>query len=276
MKIKVLGSAAAECIPALWCECALCGKATARGGKEIRRRTSYAIDRDILVDFGPDIFEQSRLFGVSLPEIRFILSTHAHNDHINPRDLGWRRSPDYSEVNRRVRLLASEPTLRQYMKILCEDGAAWNFDALKIDPVVLRSEEIYTGDDFTLLPLPADHAPGSFIFLLERGGKRLLFANDTGFPPPEVWEALAKLRLDAVIAESTMAFNHANCHRWHMGVETVVRFRQTLTERGIIGPETFFAANHFSHNGGALHDELEAYFAPHNIATCFDGMEITL
>lgn len=59
MKIKVLGSAAAECCPALWCECEFCEKARNEGGKNLRRRTSYLIDDDTLVDLGPDFFWQS-------------------------------------------------------------------------------------------------------------------------------------------------------------------------------------------------------------------------
>ncbi|MFA5205011.1 MAG: hypothetical protein WC708_11475 [Lentisphaeria bacterium] len=54
MQIKILGSAAAEGIPALWCECETCGQAREKGGKDIRQRASYLIDDDTMVDFGPD------------------------------------------------------------------------------------------------------------------------------------------------------------------------------------------------------------------------------
>ncbi len=55
MKVTFPGTAAAEGIPAQWCECALCRKAHQLRGKELRRRSAYLIDSDTLVDFGADI-----------------------------------------------------------------------------------------------------------------------------------------------------------------------------------------------------------------------------
>ena len=42
MKLKFLGTGAAEAIPALWCECELCQNAIRKGGKELRRRCKSA------------------------------------------------------------------------------------------------------------------------------------------------------------------------------------------------------------------------------------------
>ena len=56
MILKVLGSAAAEAVPALWCECDTCRVARKNGGKDIRRRSSYLLDKDTIIDFGPDAF----------------------------------------------------------------------------------------------------------------------------------------------------------------------------------------------------------------------------
>ena len=35
-----------------------------------------------------------------------------------------------------------------------------------------------------------------------------------------------------------------------------------------------FVANHFSHNGHWLYEDLENFFKPHNILVAYDGMEI--
>ena len=50
MKVQFLGTAAAEGIPAIWCECEVCRKAKELKGKELRRRCSYLIDTDTIVD----------------------------------------------------------------------------------------------------------------------------------------------------------------------------------------------------------------------------------
>ena len=102
MKFKFLGTAAAEAVPALFCECEYCRKATINKGKDIRRRASYLLDDDTLVDFGPDAFHQSLLFDVDLLKIKRILFTHCHEDHLNPIELLWRRR-GFSKVTKDIK-----------------------------------------------------------------------------------------------------------------------------------------------------------------------------
>ena len=88
MKFKYLGTAAAEVVPALWCTCDTCRKCRQNGGKDIRRRASYLIDDDTMVDFGPDANWQVREFGIDLSAIRRLLITHPHEDHLDPAARG--------------------------------------------------------------------------------------------------------------------------------------------------------------------------------------------
>ena len=46
MKFHFLGTAAAEGIPALFCECAVCKEAREKGGRFIRTRSQALIDDD--------------------------------------------------------------------------------------------------------------------------------------------------------------------------------------------------------------------------------------
>ncbi|MFQ6133720.1 MAG: hypothetical protein ACE5R4_16890, partial [Armatimonadota bacterium] len=62
----------------------------------------------------------------------------------------------------------------------------------------------------------------------------------------------------------------------HMGVPAVIEARQELEKRGALAPNCRFFATHFSHNGGALHEELEELLAPHGIAPAYDGLELDL
>lgn len=54
MKIKYLGTAAAEGIPAIFCHCEICKHAREHGGKNIRTRAQALIDDKIMLDLGPD------------------------------------------------------------------------------------------------------------------------------------------------------------------------------------------------------------------------------
>ena len=52
MKIKYLGTAAAEGVPAIFCRCEVCRKSKAAGGRNIRTRSQSIIDDRLLLDFG--------------------------------------------------------------------------------------------------------------------------------------------------------------------------------------------------------------------------------
>ena len=56
MKIKFLGTAAAEGIPALFCDCRVCQNARRVGGKEIKTRSQAIVDDKILIDFPADTY----------------------------------------------------------------------------------------------------------------------------------------------------------------------------------------------------------------------------
>lgn len=56
MEIRYLGTAAAEGFPALFCQCDTCRRAAAKGGKNIRTRSSVLVNDTVLLDMGPDLY----------------------------------------------------------------------------------------------------------------------------------------------------------------------------------------------------------------------------
>ena len=56
----------------------------------------------------------------------------------------------------------------------------------------------------------------------------------------------------------------------------MARFRDLLLQQGTIDRDSVFVANHFSHNGGALQAELEAFYTPRGIVTGYDGLTLEL
>lgn len=276
MRFRFLGTAAAEGFPALWCECPTCAQAEKNGGKDIRRRASYLIDDDTMVDFGPDVFWQTREFGINLRKIRRILFTHPHEDHLNPVELIWRRSPRYSCVNHSIKVFGSGIVFGRIISVCGELEGIYRLEDLNVEPVELRNGESLADGNLTILPLEANHAPGKFaqIFLLERGGKSVLIANDTGWLPEASWELLKGKKLDMVALDSTMGSRVPDADRGHMGINTVVKTVEHLKAIGAAGPETKFFATHFSHNGGYLHADFETFFAPHGIRVAYDGLDV--
>lgn len=278
MKIKFLGTAAAEGIPALWCECQTCNAAKAAGDKDFRRRCSYAIDDDTMIDFGPDAFWQTTEFGIDLTRLKRVLITHSHPDHLNPLEFQFRRTPWFSQVTKELTVAGSRRVLSRILCFTAEDSAIYQFSDLHIRPLEMRDGTTIEDGDMKITTLAADHAPGkeAQLYLVERDRKRFFIANDTGLLPEKSWEQLRGIKLDLVSIDTTLGFPDADNRHGHLGVNTVIEFRDRLQALGCLKPETQVYANHFSHNGHALHRDLEAFFLPRGMKVAYDGLTVTL
>jgi phosphoribosyl 1,2-cyclic phosphodiesterase len=81
IKITVLGSGPSEAIPRKNCECSACRDARKPKSKSRRTRSSVFLEwhgKNILIDCGPDFFEQARR--EKIKRIDAIFLTHAHFD----------------------------------------------------------------------------------------------------------------------------------------------------------------------------------------------------
>ena len=256
MRITILGSAAAEAVPSLWCQCEVCRMARQNGGKDLRRRTSYLIDQDTMIDFGPDAFWQSIAFGIDWAE--------------------WRRK-GFSQGALPLTIYGSEE-IRKYcnaMMGVTSEGSVEKWpDTTFVVPENGKSTQAHNMDIFSI---PATHgAADSRNYILTRNGKSLLIAHDSGFWPAETWDMLAGRTVDAVIFDGTCALKFADVADCHMGAEVGVKFRDELLKRGILKKDGLAVVNHFSHNGNSTHADLEAFFTPHGIEVGYDGKVIEL
>jgi len=271
MKLTVLGSAAAEAWPGLFCTCDACREARRRGGRNLRRRTAYRVNADTLVDFGPDINWQCHAFGIDLCDIRRILFTHSHSDHLDPVELQWRRR-GYSLSQGELDLYGNAHV---FERIRC--GCQFPLDQLSINPHLIEPGTAFVTGPFTVMPVLAQHASNgeralNFILRDERVG--LLIGNDTGWWGEETWQQVAGQRLDAAIVECTYLHKDAQARSHHLGAEAAVAFRDRLVELDALRPDALTVVNHFSHNGMTLHEELCEWFAPHGMQVAYDGMTI--
>ncbi len=279
MKIKVLGSAAAEAMPALWCECDTCKYAMQHGGKDLRRRTCYLLDDDTLVDFGPDIFWQASTFQVDLLAIRRIVLTHSHADHLSPVELLWRRK-GFSVVSKKIKLFGNEAVKTRIIETVKQKDEAEALEKINAEYQLLEAGKVVNDEDLRILPLPANHAPEEkpLFYVFHRNQRSVLIANDTGFPGQEAWELLAKEKIDAAILDCCGGAHpiHGKNRNGHMGAEANIDFRNRMLEMGIIKQNTPVYANHFSHNALCTHQQLCDYFEPKGMKVAYDGMTIEI
>lgn len=284
MKLKYLGTAAAEGIPALFCSCPLCKRARELGGKDFRSRAQTLIDDDLLIDFGPDTYWHVCRFGLDLSKVRTLLVTHAHEDHYTPSELDYRRRPFAYLSGDKESDDADFPTLDVYMsKGSYEHIPAKYYEEnfLLSGPLTFhraRAFQPFTAGKYTVTPLTANHWPDheALIYLISDGASTLLYAHDTGLFPQETldWFRENRPRLDFVSFDCTgMADGHDTGGGHHMNLYRNKIVRGQLTELGCGTEKTVWCCNHFSHNGKSTHEELVEIMGKEGFLVSYDGME---
>ena len=91
MKIQFLGTAAAEGVPAIFCDCESCQRSRERGGRNIRTRSQALIDDKILIDFPADTYMHFLKYQLPLSKIKTCIVTHSHSDHLYPAEIEMRK-----------------------------------------------------------------------------------------------------------------------------------------------------------------------------------------
>ena len=276
-KITILGSAAAEGIPAMFCSCRVCAEAWRNGGKDRRMRAAYKLNDHVRIDFGPDSFCQELKYQLHSENLKHLFITHSHEDHLYCDLLDYRR-PGFSVV-------AEDNVLNIYGNVGVMDAVYTHFAKKRCDfpfyrlnPVEISAFEPVElpEEDMTFYPMIANHMPTEkpTFYVVRHGGKWLMIANDTGYFCEEDWQFLAglKVRFDVVITDCTGGI--LDNRDGHMSGKYVIDTKKRLEEMGCVDRNTQYFINHFSHNGKLTHAEFEAHYNPFGIRVGFDGLEI--
>ena len=129
---------------------------------------------------------------------------------------------------------------------------------------------------YTVTPIPAEHDPnaGPFIYVISDGEKTMLYGHDSGWYREETWAYFREhCKFDYVSLDCT---NGLSTHEYfaHMGFAQDVRVRARMLAEGIADEKTIFCANHFSHNGIAVYDDLVPIAAKEDFIVSYDGMTV--
>ena len=193
MEIQYLGTAAAEGLPALFCDCETCKKARDIGGKEVRTRTQSIVDGRILIDFPPDTYTHALSYSLKLGQIQHLLITHSHMDHFFPVELIHRHEHFGHNAKGMLHVYGNEAVEKAFYDAVLID----RFKVHPLDDAVkfIRLEPFadFMADGYHIIPVPADHDKREtcLIYIIEKNGKCLLYGHDTGMNlSDEAWECI--------------------------------------------------------------------------------------
>ena len=78
MKVQILGTAAAEGFPALFCNCDACKRAFEKGGRNLRTRSGVIVDDHCMIDYSCDTLMHMYQNHLDLAKIDTLLLSHSH------------------------------------------------------------------------------------------------------------------------------------------------------------------------------------------------------
>jgi len=266
MKLMYLGTAAAEGVPAVFCNCEKCVYARKVGGKEIRTRSGALVDDFLKIDMPADGYMQSLLHGLDYSKLDHILITHTHEDHYCVLELNNRRKPFSQKAK-------TEKPLTVYGSIQAEAMIHPMLEEGVLEFKVLTAYEPVKIEDYTVTPLPAVHAfnEQAFFYLIEKGDKALLYCHDTDEFTDEHIEFLKTKKVTMVSLDCTNGVLEMD-YVGHMGISDNLRMKEKLISIGTADENTIFIANHFSHNGVAPYEELQKRLP--GFLVSYDGMTV--
>lgn len=273
MKIQYLGTAAAEGWPAIFCNCQVCRQAAKRKGKNIRTRSQTLIDEEILIDFPPDAYMHMLQYEIKFPDIQTLLVTHSHQDHWYPEELMFRGKGFAENINGTLHIYGNEAVYDRLKEAEVFGGESMARNA-KLEFHIIREFQVYTVGAYQFIPLRALHnrKENCYIYIIQKGENTILYGNDTGYFPEETWEFIKDYHFDLVSLDCTMQRQKEGTN--HMGLLDNREVADRLKEMRCAGDNTKFVLNHFSHNGGMLHEEIEREASKYGFLTAYDGMTI--
>ena len=276
MLFQYLGTAAAEGVPALWCNCERCVRSREIGGRALRTRSQAIVDGALLIDFPADTLGHLYRNGLDLLNVRDCLITHTHGDHLYPEDFSMLRAgyahvpPDY-----RITFRGSEAVRDALAGVLAqpirEGSAAFE---------VIRPFEPAAVGRYTVTAYPAIHDPnaGPLFYGISDGERAILYAHDTGVFRDDVWAYWRDTHphFDFVSLDCTNACLPLT-YVGHMGLPENAEVRCRMIAEGYADERTVFVSNHFSHNGtNVVYDDFVPIAAREGLLVSYDGMKIRI
>lgn len=275
MKVKYLGTAAYEGVPSLFCSCRVCRRSGELGGRNLRSRSQALVNDELLLDFPADTVWHSQRYGLDWSKIGDCLITHSHSDHLYPEDVEMAEE-GYSHEHRPLHFYACRDGYDKLHAVVGKPSMKGAATVSLVEP----GKRFYAGENgkYSVLPLWANHDPAAapVIYSIACGGKRMLYAHDTGIFSEASWKGLiGEGRYDLVSLDCTGCLGSEGGWRdGHMSLMTNLEVLERMKREKLVDEKTVVVINHFSHNGGMTYEEMVPEAEKYGIIVAYDGLEI--
>ncbi|MBC8142192.1 MAG: hypothetical protein H7Y38_12210 [Armatimonadetes bacterium] len=275
MNVFFLGTGAAEGVPALFCNCAVCAFARAHGGRDKRFRTGILVDNTVRVDLSPDALAQVHAYpDLPLCDLKHLLFTHSHDDHFAVRELQY-LSPNFAPERDAPLKIWGTDYCMQHIRVTMGRF----FEPVPLKMGVVTPFETSAVAHLHVTPVLARHKVDepclNYLFTEPATQKTLLYASDTGWYAEETWAFLRGRRMDAAIVECGLGIAESG-YEGHLSLDECARFRQKLIADDCLSPDAPFYLTHISHRGGLNHQAMNERAAPLGMTVAYDGLQITI
>ena len=277
VKINYFGTAAAEGIPGIFCDCGNCKRSRKLGGRNIRTRSQAIVDDKLLIDFPADTYMHFLKYNIQLSKIKTCLITHSHMDHLYPIEIEM-RIDGYAHVdmNEPITFYSGESGYNMLKAVIDRFGISKK----DVNVVKFAPFELVEAEGYKIMPIKATHDENStpVVFAIEKDAKSIFYCNDTS----ELCdESMANLReftrekpFDVISLDCTQANDAEVPYVGHFNLNKCVAARKEFINEGVADEKTTFILNHFSHNGkDVVYDDFSKIAEKENFVTAYDGME---
>lgn len=285
MKLTFLGTGAGEGYPGRWCECPHCAYARQHGGRNVRANSSAILDDELLFDMNQATFDNAGRFAIALGRVSVALITHPHEDHLNLDNLYWRAGRDEAATLPLEQLIAmgSAPRFTP-IRFLDVYGNGYTEEVFRFYPHDLAKRhmafhriengETFRHQEYTVTPIRGNHVKPGFStnYIVEKGGKTLLYACDSGGYDEDVRQLLAQHRYDLIVMEGTGGLGSGG--EGHMSLERNIAWRTFFLNAGCITEATPFVLTHLSPHWTPPYDQYVDIAGQAGLTVAYDGFAI--
>lgn len=268
MELRLLGTGAADGIPAMFEDSRVSQVALSQGGRDVRSRTSALLDDVIKIDLPPDTWMQLARDGLTARSWECLIFTHSDRDHLAPAEIQYFLHPFTTHESMPFPIFAND-TVATIIEHFYPDWPIEVHRTVSFQP--------FAFGDYTMTPIRATHTPGEDChnYIFQHEGVSLLYATDTGWWSDETWEYLSQHQLDGFVIECTDGIREST-YLGHLNLNSCLQVVERLRTQGILRDNGVVVTTHHSHRGELTYGEFVDALSPHSMTAGYDGQVVRI